>query len=112
MDASPSRVSAVSCSLPPRTRRLDAPTTRAELERSPLFRDFDLASAEHLFADCRVLALSQGETLVEPDEKSTAVYVLLSGRMRVDIELDDPICELEPGGGDRWRPGPRCQPPS
>lgn len=99
MDASLLRVSAVSRSLPPRTRRIDKPATRAELECSPLFRDFDLASAEHLFSDCRVLALSQGETLVEPGEKSTAVYVLLSGRMRVDLEPDDddPICELEPG---------------
>ena len=99
MDASLLRVSAVSRSLPPRTRRIDKPATRAELECSPLFRDFDLASAEHLFADCRVLALSPGETLVEPGEKSTAVYVLLSGRMRVDLEPDDddPICELEPG---------------
>ena len=80
-------------------RRLGAPATREELQRSALLRDFSLDRALDLFAECRVLALVEGDALTEPGDESTCVYLLLSGRLRVDLESDDeePVCELEAG---------------
>lgn len=97
MQASPSHAPLTSAV--PSGRRLGAPATRKELERAALLRDFSLDRALDLFAECRVLELAEGEALAEVGDESTCVYLLLSGRLRVDLERDDeePVCELEPG---------------
>ncbi|MEE8348705.1 MAG: GGDEF domain-containing protein [Acidobacteriota bacterium] len=69
-----------------------------ELESVSLFKDVDLPSIQHLLAPCTVKNLNSGEVLIVSGSPNRVMYVLLSGRLRVHLNLEeDPLTILEPG---------------
>ena len=69
-----------------------------ELENIALLEGVEVESIQHLLAPCLVKHLKPDETLIESGKPNRLIYALLSGRLRIHLDLeDDPITVLEPG---------------
>ncbi|MCH6581571.1 MAG: GGDEF domain-containing protein [Proteobacteria bacterium] len=64
-----------------------------------MFKDVDLDAIESLLRACPLVDLSAGETLISPGQTKNAMYLLLSGRLRIHLESVDakPIAVFNPG---------------
>lgn len=54
----------------------------------PLFRDVDENAVNEVLADCEVLLLPAGATLLRPGEANHNVYILLSGEIAAHLDLN------------------------
>ena len=71
---------------------------QSELERSHLFEGVEFGSIIGLLEDCPVHALKQDDVLLNRGEGNYLLYIILSGRLRVHLELSvDPVTVLGPG---------------
>lgn len=79
--------------------RGDRPVSRAMLSRLRLLEKVGLESVESLLSACPVRRLSAGEVLIAAGQKNDALYLLLSGRLRVHLAslASDPVAVLETG---------------
>jgi diguanylate cyclase len=69
-----------------------------ELERLVLLKDVDLESVQGLLEDCRMQELKPDDVLIHTGQPNRFLYLVLSGRLRIHLELDlDPIVVLDPG---------------
>jgi diguanylate cyclase (GGDEF)-like protein len=69
-----------------------------ELEKVTLLEGVDIESIQHLFAPCSVRQLKLNEVLIESGKPNRLMYALLSGRLRIHLDLEaEPITILEPG---------------
>lgn len=69
-----------------------------ELEQVKLLEGVDIKSIQHLLAPCSVQHLNPGELLIESGKPNRFMYALLSGHLRIHLELDaPPITVLGPG---------------
>ncbi|MDA2925537.1 GGDEF domain-containing protein [Acidobacteria bacterium AH-259-L09] len=71
---------------------------KRELEIASLFRGVELESVQDLLRDCPVKLLKQDEVLIHAGQPNHFLYVLLSGRLRVHLEVTPtPLAVIEPG---------------
>ena len=70
-----------------------------ELERIKLFTGVSLPSIKSLLTDCQIIHLEKDEALIEAGKPEEFMYLVLSGRMRVQLQRNDdqPITILEQG---------------
>ncbi len=69
-----------------------------ELENMHLLRGVELESIQGIFEACSVKCLEKGEVLIHAGKSNHFLYMLLSGRLRIHLELElNPIVLLEPG---------------
>jgi len=69
-----------------------------EFKNLLLFRGVALESILGLLEDCPIRKLKKEEVLIDKGEPNHTVYLILSGRLRVHLELAlDPIAKLDPG---------------
>ena len=73
--------------------------TDEELDGIKLFNGVSLASIKSLLANCHILHLDEDEVLVEAGKPEKFMYLVLSGRMHVQLQWDDdqPVTILEQG---------------
>jgi serine phosphatase RsbU (regulator of sigma subunit) len=55
-----------------------------------LFRGVDLPELDRILADCPLLELSESRVLIRKGEKNEHLYILLSGELQVQLDLNDP----------------------
>ena len=71
---------------------------QSELERSHLFEGVEFGSIIGLLEDCPIRKLKQEDVLLNRGEGNHFLYLILSGRLRVHLELSvDPVTVLGPG---------------
>jgi len=71
---------------------------KSELERSHLFEGVQFGSVIGLLEDCPIRELKQEDVLLNRGEGNHLLYLILSGRLRVHLELSvDPLTVLGPG---------------
>ena len=71
---------------------------KGELERSHLFEGVQFGSVIGLLEDCPIRELKQDDVLLNRGEGNHLLYLILSGRLRVHLELSvDPLTVLGPG---------------
>ena len=69
-----------------------------ELEHVSLMEGVDIDSIYHLLAPCSVKHLNPGDVLIEAGKPNRVMYALLSGRLRIHLDLEEqPLTVLEPG---------------
>lgn len=69
-----------------------------ELKNSSLFTGVDLESIREILKECPVNELHQGDVLIRARERNEFLYVLLSGSLRVHLNLNmSPMAVLDPG---------------
>ena len=69
-----------------------------ELKDVSLFRGVDIESIQHLLEDCPIKEFESGEVLIRSGNPNRVMYALLSGRLRIHLDLLlDPIAVLESG---------------
>ena len=69
-----------------------------ELEHISLLQGVAIESIQHLLAPCTVQNLNPGDVLIESGKPNRLMYALLSGRLRIHLDLEeDPITVLGPG---------------
>ena len=70
----------------------------SELEDVLLFKGVELGSIQGVLEDCSVQKLDRDEVLIEAGKPNQSIHLLLSGRLRVQLELSlQPIARLEHG---------------
>ena len=70
----------------------------ADLEQLLLFRGVDLNSARGLLEDCSIRDVRSGEVLISAGQPNQSLYLVLSGRLRVHLDLEqDPVGQLKAG---------------
>lgn len=76
--------------------RLNASTL---LTRLQLFRNVDIETLKGCISRCSFRELQQGEQLLSPEEKNTMVYLMISGRLVVYLDMDEAtaLTLVEPG---------------
>lgn len=62
---------------------------RAELERLRLFSNADLSVIESLLVNCPIIDLARGDILIADNEANDALYLVLEGRLRVQLDGDE-----------------------
>lgn len=71
---------------------------RAELEDTSLFKGVELESVQDLLQDCCVQELKKGSVLINAGQPNHFLYLLLSGRLGIHLQLEmHPLVVLEPG---------------
>lgn len=70
---------------------------RSMLGRLKLFEQADIESIEGLMADCAVRELGAGQVLVAAGERAHAMYLVLTGRLRIKASTSDDMV-IETGG--------------
>ncbi|NIR60196.1 MAG: GGDEF domain-containing protein [Gammaproteobacteria bacterium] len=70
---------------------------KAQLAEAPLFRGVDLSELEPTLAACKVQVLERNDVLLRQGEPNTALYVVVSGELRVDLEHQESIATLAAG---------------
>ncbi|MCW9046482.1 MAG: hypothetical protein OQK46_00275 [Gammaproteobacteria bacterium] len=67
--------------------------------RLQLFRNVEIGSLSECISRCTFREMKKGEQLLSPEEENTNVYVMISGRKEVYLELDEasPLTLVEPG---------------
>ena len=69
-----------------------------ELENMLLLRGVELESIQGILETCSVQNLEKGDVLIHAGQPNHFLYMLLSGRLRIHLELElNPIVLLEPG---------------
>ena len=69
-----------------------------ELENIFLLKGVEFESIQGLLETCSVQCLKKGEVLIHAGQPNHFLYLLLSGRLRIHLELElNPIVVLEPG---------------
>jgi diguanylate cyclase (GGDEF)-like protein len=73
--------------------------TPAQLSKARLFSGLPHCELEGLLAQCSLKNLDQNGILIRPGETEDAVYVLLSGNLRIHLSTidNDPIATVNPG---------------
>ena len=67
------------------------------LKKIPLFSDFPTATLRKVLLLCSKVTLEEGETLCKECEESNSMYILLSGKLQVNIKNSDiPVATIEP----------------
>ena len=70
----------------------------SELETLFLLRGVDFRSVRGLLEECPIRVLKSGEVLIGAGERNDSLYLLLSGSLRIHLELDaEPIAVLNEG---------------
>ena len=70
----------------------------SDLERSHLFEGVEFGSIIGLLEDCPIQKLKQDDVLLNRGEANHFLFLILSGRLRVHLELSvDPVTVLGPG---------------
>lgn len=70
----------------------------SELENLFFLRGVDFGSVRGLLEECPLRVLKPEEILLQAGERNESLYLLLSGRLRIHLQLDaDPITILNPG---------------
>ncbi len=69
------------------------------LDRLQLFRNVEIASISDCISRCTFREMKKGEQLLSPEEDNNNVYLMISGRMVVYLDLDEvtPLTLVEPG---------------
>ena len=69
------------------------------LGRLQLFRNVEIDSLSECISRCTFREMKKGELLLSPEEENTNVYLMISGRMEVYLDLDEatPLTLVEPG---------------
>ena len=69
-----------------------------ELENMLLLKGVDLESIQGVLESCSVRYLKKGDILIHSGQRNHSLYLLLSGRLRIHLELSlNPIVILGPG---------------
>ena len=69
-----------------------------ELKDVLLFKGVELESLRGVLEGCSVQKLKSGEVLIYSGKPNHSIYLLLSGHLRVQLDLSlQPIAKLEPG---------------
>lgn len=69
-----------------------------ELEAVSLFRGVEIESIAYLLEDCPIKKFDSGQVLIRSGNPNRVMYALLSGRLRIHLDLLlDPIAVLEAG---------------
>lgn len=77
-------------------QRIDHDRRRADRRQRPLgghvplFNGVDLPALDAVLADCPILELTEPRVLIRKGEKNVHLYILLSGELLVQLDLDDP----------------------
>jgi len=66
----------------------------AVLTDSPLFEAVDSAMIKRLVPLCEVMHCHGAQTLMEEGEETDAVYLLVEGRLRIQVESINPYMEI------------------
>lgn len=69
------------------------------LGRLQLFRNVEIDSLSECISRCTFREMKKGVLLLSPEEENTNVYLMISGRMEVFLDLDEvtPLTLVEPG---------------
>ena len=71
---------------------------RGELENMLLLRGVEFESIQGILETCSIQTLKKGDVLIHAGQPNHFLYMLLSGRLRIHLELElNPIVLLEPG---------------
>ena len=74
------------------------PLGSVDLDELLVFRGVDPSSARGLLENCSVQELQPGDVLIRAGEPNQSLYLVLSGRFSVYLDLDqDPVAELKKG---------------
>ncbi len=79
---------------------IDTPETIDFIEKSSLFRGIPHELLAPLFQKAKLVNLPQGERLLSPGVINEYVYIIISGRLNVQVtpsNIDEPIATLSPG---------------
>ena len=79
---------------------IDSPEILRLIETAPLFREISRELLDPLLHKAKRVTLKPGEKLLSPGIINEHVYILISGRMNVQVTpsiLDEPIAMLTPG---------------
>ena len=69
-----------------------------ELANMLLLRGVELESIQGILEACSVRCLEKGDVLIHAGQPNHFLYMILSGRLRIHLELElNPIVILEPG---------------
>ncbi len=69
-----------------------------ELKDVLLFREVELGSIQDILENCPVQRFKSDEVVLSAGESNGSIHVLLSGQLRVQLDLSlQPIARLEPG---------------
>ncbi len=75
-----------------------SPLKKSQLEQAHLFKGVEYESIIGLLEDCPVHELQQEDLLLNRGESNHLLFVILSGHLRVHLELSvDPVTVLGPG---------------
>lgn len=70
----------------------------SELKDVLLFKEVELGSIQGILENCPVQKFKSGEVVLSAGESNGSIHVLLSGQLRVQLDLSlQPIARLEPG---------------
>ncbi len=75
------------------------PIASALLGRLQLFRNVEIESISDRIAACGFRQLQKGDLLLSPKQENDSVYLVISGRLEVylDLQEDSPLTVVEPG---------------
>lgn len=79
---------------------INSPEIIQQIESASLFRDVPREFLDPLFSKGELVSLKRGERLLSPDRLNENVYIVLSGRLSVQVSptlSEKPIAELSPG---------------
>jgi diguanylate cyclase (GGDEF)-like protein len=79
---------------------IDSPEIIQQIEAAPLFRDVPREFLDPLFSKGDLINLRRGDRLLSPDKLNEHVYIVLSGRLSVQVSptlSEKPIAVLSPG---------------
>lgn len=79
---------------------IDSPEIVRQIESSPLFRDVSREALASILDQQNLLSLKPGDRLLSPDRINEHVYIVLSGRLSVQMtpsRTEKPIALLNPG---------------
>ncbi len=69
-----------------------------ELKDVLLFREVELGSIQGILENCPVQKFKSGEVVLSAGESNGSIHLLLSGQLRVQLDLSlQPIARLKPG---------------
>ena len=72
--------------------------TTDEVEHALLFKEVELGSIQDILEDCTVQKFKGGEVVLSAGEPNGSIHLLLSGQLRVQLELSlQPVARLKPG---------------
>ncbi len=69
------------------------------IHRSPIFKGVGIEDLGYLIAECELLDIPSGKTLIYANARNEHFYVVLSGTLKayLDVEIDESFVTLHPG---------------